>query len=301
MQPEHIGKPEAPGWIRERLILGDGAVGTCLKQMGYSWQRCPEEITLSDPGALSRLARDYRHAGANWLQTNTFGAHPLRLAACGLEDRAEELNRAAVHALRTIAREDGVVAGVLGPAGLTSPKPPPREEVFEGYRRQARWLLEAGADWLMVESALSRDEALLALKAALDTGDQQVKVLVSYHPVQGPTAWKTFAGDDLRTSLQLAEEKGAAMVGVNCGDGAVQMRELIRFISNWVSGPLAYSPSAGVPVESASGLIWPEGPDEWARAVAAVLTGRLALVGGCCGTTPDYIRTLRSLIHEGKV
>ncbi len=276
-------------------LLADGALGTLLQQSGVHWKQCPEELVLQDSSAIARLVKSYKNAGAEILQTCTFGAHPERLASFGLENRAEEINRAAVRIVREVADEECLVAGVLGPAGFTSATPPTEGQIKTGYAKQAGWMLDEGIDLIVIESVLSVDEANLAIHAIQEVTGQAIPIVVSFSPVMKQGQWQTFQGEPLEEAIKKAEQEGVAAVGVNCGDGAVALSSLMRQLTEWTSLPLWYAPSAGVPVQSDRGFAWPENEQTWTQA-AGVLINHVRVVGGCCGTAPAYIKTLRSLI-----
>jgi 5-methyltetrahydrofolate--homocysteine methyltransferase len=288
--------------LRERLaggavLLVDGAMGTMLFQRGLAPGQPPESLTLSRPGVLEKIAQLYLDAGADILTTNTFGASPLRLALHGLEARTEEINRAAALAARRVAGDRGRVAGSCGPCGrLLEPYGDvSRDEVFAGFRRQAGALIEAGVDCLIVETMTDLSEATLAVRAAREiSADLPIFATMTFDPT--PRGYFTVMGVSVAAAAAGLAEAGASAVGSNCGLGIEPMIEIARAFRAATTLPVVIQPNAGLPRTTATGDVYDESPAFFAGKADALLDVGVAVIGGCCGTTPEHIRALRAVI-----
>jgi methionine synthase I (cobalamin-dependent) len=245
-----------------RVLIADGAMGTMLQARGFPFSRCYEELNLAAPEMIREIHGAYVAAGADVIETNTFGANRARLATFGLEGKVAEINRAAVHLAREAAGALVFVAGAVGPAGTAS------EEIF---REQIDVLLEAGVDLLIFETFVMPGELEQAVLAARKSG-----------------------GDDLFVVAQtvtgyIPEGLPADLIGCNCGTGPEAAIATIQNMARWSRKPLSTMPSAGLP----GGYLSPEAFAAYApRFVAA----GVRLLGGCCGTTPEHVRCLRAMI-----
>jgi 5-methyltetrahydrofolate--homocysteine methyltransferase len=281
--------------IREGLVLGDGAIGTMLMQSGLPAGQPPERWTLEHPDRVAAVARAYAAAGSEILTTNTFGASPMRLAVHGLQDRIDEINARGVAAAREGAGPGLWVAGSVGPCGrLLAPLGDARpEEVRDGFRRQVAALAAAGADLIIIETMTDLEEASLAAGAVRDEAPGLPIIVTMTFEVTKRGAF-TIMGTSVPAACSRLEAEGASVVGANCGAGADAMRHVAAEFAAATRLPLAFQPNAGLPVQRGDRLEYPQPPEIFA-AEAAPLRGIAAILGGCCGTTPDHIRALRSL------
>jgi 5-methyltetrahydrofolate--homocysteine methyltransferase len=293
--------------FRERLrrgdtLLGDGALGTQLQARGLQPGEAPESFNLTRPEAVSEVARLYAEAGAEIVTTNTFGGSPFRLAAHGLADRTEEVNRLAVELARAAVGGRAFVAGSVGPCGhLLAPlgdvEP---EEVEAGYERQIRALAAAGVDLVLIETMTDLAEATLAIRAARNVApDLPVAATMTFDAT--PRGLFTVMGVSVERAAAGLAEAGADVVGSNCGCGIEGMIAVARAFRDKSALPIAIQANAGLPQRRDGGFVYVESPEFMAERVGALLDLGVRIVGGCCGTTPDHIRAFRSLIDAHRV
>jgi len=288
--------------LRARLgagkpLLGDGALGTMLFLRGVIPGECPELLNVEQPALLVDIARQYAAAGADWVTTNTFGGSPHKLAGYGLADRCEEINRAGVALVREAVGEDGWVAGDVGPTGAIL-KPygdADPDEVAEGYRRQCRALVEAGIDLFLVETMIDLREAELAVRAAREAAPElPVLATMTFDPT--PRGFYTIMGVTVEQAARGLAEAGADVVGSNCGNGIETMVEVARAFVAATDKPVIIQSNAGMPELIDGQLTYGEDPAFTVQHARALIELGVAVIGGCCGTTPEHIAALRELI-----
>jgi len=254
---------------------------------------CPETWVLEHPEVLLDLQRAYVEAGSMILCTPTFSANRLRLKDFGLEDRLAELNARLAALTREAAGGRALVAGDLStlgrplePAGSMS-----YSEAYDIYREHMEALAEAGVDLFALETLMGADEAVAALDAAADL---DLPVWCSFSVEADGSLM--FGGNVWETAAML-QELGAAAVGVNCSVGPNQLESVIRSIRAAVDIPVAAKPNAGLPVMDGLGQAhYSMGPEEFARHMRVLADAGAGIVGGCCGTTPEYIRRLAAAL-----
>lgn len=289
--------------IQQRILLADGAIGTELYARGVFINRCYDEINLSDPKLIERIHLEYLKAGSEVIETNTFGANRLRLAAYGLEDRGAEINRRGAEIALGAAQGKAYVAGAVGPLG--KPIKPlgliDREEAARAFSEQISALAEGGVDLIILETFTNLDELEIAFRAARAACRLPVVAQMSFHYFgEGK-----FGGVTPAQAVRAMEEWGVDVAGSNCGNGPQGVLECVELMREASSVKLSAMPNAGLP-EVVGGrtlyLATPEYMGEYARRLAQK---GVSLIGGCCGTTPAQIKEmksfLRSVVPVGKV
>lgn len=285
-------------WLADRrLLAADGAMGTALQGSGLPPGGCPEIWNLERPETITAVLRDYLEAGAEILQTNSFGGSPARLAAHGFVERCAELNRAAAQIARSVAGSRALVAGSIGPTGLllTPLGPLDPDDALDGFGRQSAALAEGGCDFLLVETMTDPHEAALAVKAAAATG-LPVAACMTFEIT--PRGIFTIFGTSPERSTAELEGAGARILGTNCGTGPATMVEMIRALRAATSLPLLARPNAGIPVFTGGGVDYPETPGGMASHVASLVEAGASIVGGCCGTTTEQVRAIAAEIRR---
>jgi homocysteine S-methyltransferase len=277
--------------LSEGVVVFDGAMGTMLYARGVFVNRCFDELNLSNPGLVRSIHEEYLAAGAEVVETNTFGAHRFKLGPHGLAPHVRKINREGVRIAREATAGQGLVAGSMGPVG--KPLAPlghvPREEAVEAFREQAEGLLEGGVDLLFVETMPSLDQATAALEAIRSHGaDVPVAVSLTFNE-EGNTIY----GDTPEDVVRTLEDLGVSVVGANCSQGPQAMLETLqRMAAVTRTVRLSAMPNAGSPALVEGRYVYlctPEYMATWAR---RFLESGATVVGGCCGTTPDHIRDL---------
>jgi len=289
---------ELQALARSHALLLDGGMGSMLIAAGLDSGRAPEWWTLERPEHVEAVHRAYVEAGSDVVHTNTFGANPLRLAAAGLAGRCRELNAAAVAIARRACGESALVAGDVGPTGHMLPPlgTATADELRAAFAEQVEALVEAGADLISIETMSDRREALAAVGAATATG-LAVHAAMTFEPRRRGVF--TIMGDPLVESLLELAAAGAAAVGCNCSATSPEMLAMVRAAAPRVGVPFSAQPNAGRPRVTPAGVAYDARPEEFARDLAAMVEAGAALVGGCCGTTPEFIRCARAALRQG--
>ncbi len=269
--------------LQERVVVADGAMGTFLFSLGVPREACLEELNLSRPSLVEQVHAEYRAAGAEVLQTNTFGANAPRLAAHGLESKVANINREGVRLARAAAGGSAWVAGSVGPLG-----PGTMRVARDSFREQIAALADAGADLILLETFRELSELGEALAAARSVCDLPVVAQVS--PDENGNLLDGIPPEEF---AQQIAAWGADVLGCNCGTGPKGIAATARRMAALSDLPLAAQPSAGLPVELDGRLRYPCSPEEFSSAALSLLESGVRLIGGCCGTTPDHIRAVR--------
>jgi 5-methyltetrahydrofolate--homocysteine methyltransferase len=279
---------------RGDVLVGDGAWGTQLMQRGLPEGQPPEWFALERPETIEEVARLYVEAGADLVTTDTFGGTSFRLRLHGLDGERERINRQAVEAVKRAAAGRAIVSASVGPSGQllepfgdTSP-----DAVEAAFAEQIAALAAAGADVLCIETMGDLTEATRAVKAARATAPGvPVMATMTFEPT--PRGYFTVMGVSVEKAVAGLEAAGADVVGSNCGTGIADMVEIARRMARATRLPLLIQPNAGLPVSRDGKVVYDETPETFAARVPDLLELGVAIVGGCCGTTPDHTRAIR--------
>ena len=281
------------------VLLADGAMGTQLQAAGLGPGEAPENWNLVRPAVLENIAAAYIEAGSDLVHTNSFGASPLKLAAHGLADRCEQINRTAASAAIHGVAGRGLVSGSIGPCGqLLAPYGEVEPaEVLDGFRVQAGALVAGGVDMLTVETMTDLSEAVLAVQAAREAiGEGAVLASLTFEPT--PRGWFTIMGNDIPTTVRELAAAGADAVGSNCGQGTEGMLAVARDFASATDLPLLIQANAGLPILKNGKVHYPETPADMASFLPELLAAGVKIVGGCCGATPAHIAALREVLDK---
>ena len=284
---------------RGEIIVGDGALGTQLMQRGLKHGEPPELFNVEKPQVIEEIAGLYFDAGAEIIETNTFGASPLRLERFSLENRMEELNRAAVEAIRRAVGEKAYIAGSVGPSArnlepLGDAEP---EQIFDGFAAQIHVLVAAGADIICIETMMDIAEAVLAVKAARSVS-AEIPVIATMTFNKTQHGFFTLMRNSVKDAAEALKDAGADIVGSNCGNGMEDMVDIAREFRRCTKLPIIIQGNAGLPTEGENGLVYPDTPEYTADKAAEMLASGVQIIGGCCGTTPEHIRAIRSMVDS---
>ena len=288
--------------ITQGVLLLDGGMGSELMRRGFTPGECPEEWNVSHPAEVEAIHREYYAAGSDIVNTNTFGGSRLKLDAYGLGDRAVELNQAAVRlavALRDREFPGRLVAGDMGPCGhMVKPMGDADPAVIRAaFDEQAQALVAGGADLLNIETMFDLTEARLAVEAAVAAA-QGRPVLASMAFKPAARGYRTMMGVDPAKAVAALRQAGATIVGCNCEVTAADMAELVPQLAE-LNGGLTYAqPNAGQPRLQDGVTTYDETPQHFAGIVTTFPGLGAGIVGGCCGTTPAYIRELAGALRR---
>jgi methionine synthase I (cobalamin-dependent)/5,10-methylenetetrahydrofolate reductase len=285
--------------IKHSPVLCDGAMGTLLYAKGIFINRSYDELNLSQPDLIRGIHHDYLQAGAEIIETNTFGANSFRLARHSVADKVRDINRAGVRLAREAAKSFDVwVAGSVGPLG-TRIEPLGKtsyQEARDAFRQQIQALVESGVDLLILETFGYLEEIHQAMLAARDI-----------HPSIPIVAQVTIDedgncldGSDPQTFTPKLAEWGADVIGCNCSVGPVAMLDAMERVRVLTSLPLSAQPNAGIPRSVDGRNIYLCSPEYMASYARKFVAAGVRLVGGCCGTTPDHIRVMKSALRVGE-
>jgi len=282
-----------------KALVADGAMGTILIQRGLKEGDIPERFNLEKSEMLEEIAREYMDAGAEIIQTNTFGASPLKLASFGLAEKTEEINSRAVRAVRKAVSSRAYVSASCGPSGkLLEPYGDvSADEMSESYLRQMKILIEEGVDAICVETMTDLNEAVLAIRAAKRVA-HSIPVCATMTFDATPRGFFTIMGVTIEQAVKGLAEAGADVLGTNCGNGIVNMVNIAREMRKFTSLPLMVQSNAGIPALKNGKLIYPETPEFMMRYVPELLNLGVKIIGGCCGTTPAHIAMIRRAVDD---
>jgi methionine synthase I (cobalamin-dependent)/5,10-methylenetetrahydrofolate reductase len=275
---------------RRAALLADGAMGTLLFARGAASGTCVEGANLDRPDDVTRAHAEYRSAGAEFITTNTFAANRLKLAGHDLAGKLEAINAAGVRLARAAAGAEAYVAASVGPTGaLLRPLGPLDDRAaFDVFAEQIAALANGAPDVLLLETFGSAGEALVALDAAKRIAPS-LPVLVSLSVVEDGT---TPAGDDLGTAFAKLESAGANALGVNCAVGPQALFDALSPHAGAIDLPFSVMPNAGFPENIDGRTVYRATPEYFAMFARDFVALGAAIVGGCCGTTPDVIRAM---------
>ncbi len=280
--------------IQDRVIVADGAMGTMLYAKGIFINRCFDELNLSSPDLVKEIHAAYVRAGAEVIETNTFGANALRLARQGFAEKLREINQAGVKLARAAGNPETLVAGAVGPLGvqLEPLGKLAREEAREYFRQQMEALADAGVDLILLETFGHLPEVQQALLAAKALGLPVVAQMTVDD--DGRTLDGTGAAE---CAVQL-QAWGAEVIGLNCSVGPVAMLDALEKISRVTSRPLSAQPNAGLPRNVEGRNLYMVSPEYMADYARQFIACGAKLVGGCCGTTPEHIQWIRNYVRS---
>jgi len=278
--------------LAQGVVLFDGAMGTMLYTKGIFINRCFDELNLSAPELISDVHRAYVVAGADVLETNTFGANRHKLGLFSFEQQVHDINVRGVELAReAIGSGDTLIAGAIGPLGKPI-DPSAEDEALEILAEQARYLVEGGVDLLLLETFGSLRDLELAIRAALsEAGDLPVIAQLSFTDELLYTA-----GHAPMALADLGRKYKLAAIGANCSMGPQGLLDVVHQLAPHTDLPISVQPNAGEPKYVDQRHLYLATPEYFAEYVRRLIRAGARIVGGCCGTTPDHIRAMRTAI-----
>ena len=277
----------------DRVYVFDGAMGTMLYERGVYINRCYDELNLASRDLVLAVQREYVKAGADIIETNTYGANRVKLAGYGLEDKAYEINHAGVRIAREAAGERAFVAGAIGPLGIRI-EPYGATSIGEAqdiFRRQAEALLEGGVDLFVLETFSDVAEIQQALSAVRSVSDLPIVAQITIQ-TDGNTSYGT-APEIFTKQL---DEWGADVIGLNCSVGPATMLEALEKMRTVTRRKLSAQPNGGLPRQVDGRMFYMASPEYMAKYAKRLIQAGAKFVGGCCGTTPEHIKQIANAV-----
>lgn len=278
---------------KERVVLFDGAMGTMLFSYRLPSDEPPELWNLSHPEIVSKIHQRYAWAGADVIQTNTFGANRIKLRKTGNEKGIEKLNLSAVEIAKEVCPPDKYVAGNIGPSGefLEPVGKVKLEELKRAFCEQAEILQSAGVDIFSIETMYDLREALAAVEGVKEVSSLPLFVCMTFE--KKPKGYFNLMGDEVSSSMKKLEDAGADVVGANCTLGSKDMTELVPILRKSTALPIIVQPNAGMPKIIKGKTVYLQKATSFAEDIIEIVKLGANYVGGCCGTTPGFIKMLR--------
>lgn len=289
--------------MKERPLLGDGAMGTQLMIAGLEQGNCGEEWNLTHPEKVLAIQRAYVEAGSDCILTNTFGGSRIMLNRHSKADQVAQINKAGVELARqAFGDRRGYVIGDIGPfGGLLEPLGEFKEsQVREAFEEQAAALVEAGADAIIIETQTSLEELLLGIKAAQQAGAACIVGSMAYDVTLDGSTFRTMMGVEPERAAEFMEENGAHVVALNCGTrmDMIRARDAVERYKSVTGLPIMVQPNAGQPKLINMKVVYDETPEQMVEGLVQLLDAGVNIVGTCCGSTPSHIRAFKSALDQ---
>jgi len=279
-----------------KVQVADGAWGTELFKLGLTHGKCPEEWNLSHPDVVRKIAENYLAAGSDIILTNTFGANRFQLERYGLGERVKEINKTGAALTREACRDKAITAASVGPSGkLFFMGEVSQEELFGAFYEQVQGLKEGGAQWIVVETMTDTAEMEIAVRASAAAG---LPVVASMTYEKTSSGYRTIMGQTPNDAVDAAVKAGASYIGANCGCGIDSYVEIARVLRYLTQMPVWIKANAGLPELIDGKTVYSMTAGAYAAYVKYILEAGVSVIGGCCGTTPEYIKEIRAVVDE---
>lgn len=303
--------------IKNRILLFDGAMGTEIQKLKPKAEDFPNNkdgfndgLVLSKPEWIKNIHRSYLEAGSDCIETNTFGSNQIKLQEYGFGDQTVSINKSAAELARSVIKELGngekFVAGSMGPTGyLPSSNDPdlgnvPLNTIIEAFELQAQGLIQGGVDVLLIETSQDILEVKLAITGSLNAMEKIGKKVPIISNVTLDKYGKMLLGTNVQSAYTTVSDMGVSVFGLNCSTGPVEMESSIRWLDEQNELPILVMPNAGMPVNEGGNAVYKMTSKDMSHHLGEFLQKykKVRMIGGCCGTTPEHIRELKSTLKS---
>jgi len=284
---------------QNKILVSDGGWGTYLYAKGLQMGDCPELWNETHREDVLDVAKSYVAAGADMIETNSFGGSKIKLEQYDLGERTYELNKMAAEISREAAGDDKFVLGSVGPTGkFLMTGEVTEEELYDSFKVQVEGLRDGGADAICIETFYDTQEALLAINAVKDNTDLEVITTFTFDKAPDGS-YNSMMGIKPAQMAETLADAGVDIFGTNCGNGFEGMIDIVKEIRevNTVLPVLVHA-NAGLPIEEDGKIVYPDSPERMAELTPTLINAGANIIGGCCGTTPDHIRAIKEVIEK---
>ena len=292
-----MNKKEFIKLTEQKYLVLDGATGTFLQKSGMPTGVCPEKWALENPDVLAGIHSSYKNAGSDIVYTCTFGGNRLKLETYGLGDKVFEYNKKLTEIAKQAVGQNTYVAGSVGPMGhfIEPLGSLSFDEAYDIFAEQIKGLAAGGADMIVIETMIEMQETRAALLAAKDVCDLPIITSVTFGDDQ-----LTLTGSDPVTTLITLQSLGADCVGTNCSTGPDDMIKVIKAMRPYANVPLMAKPNAGLPKIVDGNTVFDLSAEKFSEFIPAFMESGIVLMGGCCGTSPEYIKYIKDHFDGNK-
>lgn len=287
--------------LKTKILVSDGAMGTMLQQWGLAVGECPEEWNVNKPDILASIHKDYFEAGADIVETNSFGGNKYRLQHFGLESKIYDLNFAAAKIAKDVCPAGKYVAGSVGPTGeFLQPLGTGTTSDFEdAFSEQIQGLADGGVDVLSIETMSFVEEIIAAVNVAQQI-NRDLPLITSMTFEKSAAGYRTMMGISIEDFVKQIKNQPVVAIGANCGKGADEMIEIMREFRQHTDLPLLSQANAGLPEIADGKIVYRETPQQRGELTQLLLGEKVNIIGGCCGTGPGHIRAIKDTVDLHK-
>ena len=285
--------------LKNKILVSDGAMGTMLQYNGLPVGHCPEEWNISNPEIIASIHKQYFKAGADIVETNSFGGNKFRLKHYGFEDQIYSFNVASAEIARKYCPDGKYVSGSVGPTGefLQPLGTATSIDLEDAFRDQIRGLIDGGVDVLFIET-MSYVEEIFAAVTVAQAINPKMPLIASMSFERGPSGFRTMMGISIPDFIQAVNEQPLVAIGANCGKGADEIIDIMEEFRQHTDMPLIAQANAGLPETVDEKIVYQETPQQRGELTRVLISEKVNIIGGCCGTTPDHIKAIRDTVDK---